>query len=71
MSIFEEIKKGLTEAIESEGGVCIGTNIMIEQLRELAEEKRDETYLSNLAIAVADRLEELLDYKQMYEDLCK
>ena len=53
------------------------TEVMINQLRRLSEKHKDdridtlETNWSALCRDVADRLEELLEYKSMYEDLCK
>ena len=53
------------------------TEVMIRQLRGLSEEhKNDKVYTfatnwSALCSDVANRLEELLEYKHMYEDLCK
>lgn len=53
------------------------TEVMIRELRILAEKHKDDalyTFATNwsmLCTDVADRLEELLEYKRMYEDLCK
>lgn len=50
---------------------------MIRQLRALAEKHRNDrvdTFATNwscLCSDVANRLEELLEYKRMYEDLCR
>lgn len=53
------------------------TERMIRELRRLSEKHKDdrvytfETNWSALCRDVANRLEELLEYKYMYEDLCK
>ena len=53
------------------------TEVMIRELRKLYEKhKNDVVYTgevkwSALCFDVANRLEELLEYKHMYEDLCK
>ena len=53
------------------------TEKMIRELRRLSEKHkgdRVDTFATNwsaLCRDVADRLEELLEYKRMYEDLCK
>lgn len=53
------------------------TERMIRELRRLSELHKDDrvdTFATNwsaLCRDVADRLEELLKYKHMYEDLCK
>lgn len=55
----------------------MNTEAMIRELRRLSEEHKDdelhtfETNWSLLCYDVANRLEELLEYKHMYEDLCK
>ena len=51
------------------------TEVMIRQLRKLSEERKNdivhtfEINWSMLCYDVANRLEELLEYKRMYEDL--
>lgn len=53
------------------------TERMIRELRRLAEKHKDDrvdTFTTNwscLCSDVANRLEELLEYKRMYEDLCR
>lgn len=53
------------------------TEIMIKQLRRLSEQHKNDrvdTFATNWSLLcwdVANRLEELLEYKHMYEDLCK
>ena len=53
------------------------TERMIRELRRLADKHKDDrvdtcaTNWSVLCSDVANRLEELLEYKYMYEDLCK
>ena len=53
------------------------TETMIRELRKLSEKHNDdrvETFATNLPALcndVANRLEELLEYKRRYEDLCK
>ena len=55
----------------------MNTEKMISELRMLEEKYRHhkfDTYETNWFLvckSVADRLEELLEYKHMYEDLCK
>lgn len=55
----------------------MNTERMIRELRKLSEQHKDDrvdTFATNWSILcsdVADRLEELLEYKYMYEDLCK
>ena len=55
----------------------MNTESMIRELRRLYElHKNDkvDTFATNwsaLCRDVADKLEELLEYKHMYEDLCK
>ena len=50
--------------------------MMIRELRWLSEKHKNDTIYtcqtnwSILCADVADRLEELLEYKEMYEDLC-
>ena len=53
------------------------TETMIRELRRLSDEHKDDyvytgvTNWSALCSDVANRLEELLKYKCMYEDLCR
>lgn len=53
------------------------TEVMIRELRRLYEKHKNDrvdTFATNwslLCFDVANRLEELLEYKHMYEDLCK
>lgn len=53
------------------------TETMIRELRRLSEKHKDDrvyTFETNWAVLcsdVANRLEELLEYNRMYEDLCK
>ena len=55
----------------------MNTDVMIRELRRLAEKHRNDhvdTFATNwsvLCIDVANRLEELNEYKKMYEDLCR
>ncbi len=53
------------------------TEVMIRELRRLAEKHKNDhvyTFATNWSILcfdVANRLEELNEYKKMYEDLCR
>lgn len=53
------------------------TEVMIRELRRLAEKHQNDivgTFATNWSLLcrdVANRLEELNEYKAMYEDLCK
>lgn len=53
------------------------TERMIRELRRLADEHKNDkvdTFATNWSVLcsdVANRLEELLEYKYMYESLCK
>lgn len=53
------------------------TERMIRELRRLSEKHKDDrvdTFATNWSVLcsdVANRLEELLEYKYMYEELCK
>ena len=55
----------------------MNTETMINELRRLSDKHKNDrvdTFTTNwsaLCRDVADRLEELLEYKHMYEDLCK
>jgi hypothetical protein len=63
--------------IEVLRGENMDTEVMIRELRRLSEIHKDDrvdTFATNWSLLcsdVANRLEELLEYKRMYEDLCK